>query len=122
MPPGFISGPSDDSGYNSYRNTINYSTRQVEPRKPMMQGMRSGPILETEPIETGRAAWDALTRSCSLLRCSKCRKDCQSFINGLHDVVNVKLGKQMVRPMDFVFLQNAINATYEYAFEDSHRF
>jgi hypothetical protein len=63
-----------------------------------------------EPAESGRRAWSDLERACSNLQCEECRKDCISFINGLHDAINIKLGKPIRAPNDFVYLKEFINA------------
>jgi hypothetical protein len=68
-------------------------------------------ILESsrEPIHSGRKAWRDLESACYNLQCKKCREDCLSFINGLHDAVNIKLGKPMRTPNDFIYLREYIN-------------
>ena len=69
-----------------------------------------------EPAESGRMAWMDLERACYNLHCEECRKDCVSFINGLHDAINIKLGKPMRTPNDFVYLRNFINSMSKNAF------
>jgi hypothetical protein len=66
--------------------------------------------LGSEPIGSGRRAWSELEKACNNLQCEECRTDCISFIYGLHDAINIKLGKPMRTPKDFVYLKNFINA------------
>jgi hypothetical protein len=70
------------------------------------------PIFQStsEPTESGRKTWSELERACDNLECSSCRRDCTSFINGLHDALNIKLGKPMKYPNDFIYLRNFINS------------
>jgi hypothetical protein len=68
------------------------------------------PKHNTEPAESGRRAWRDLERACDNLQCEECRKDCLIFINGLHDAINIKLGKSTRTPNDLVYLKNFINA------------
>lgn len=63
------------------------------------------PEPATEPAESGRRAWIDLERACYNLECEECRKDCLTFINGLHDAINIKLGKSLRTPNDFVYLR-----------------
>jgi hypothetical protein len=62
-----------------------------------------------EPSESGRRAWSALEKACDNLQCEECRNDCLSFISGLHDAVNIKLGKPMKSPNDFNYLRDFVN-------------
>ena len=64
---------------------------------------------DTEPAESGRRAWLDLERACGNLQCGECRKDCLTFINGLHDAINIKLGKSMRFPNDFIYLRDFVN-------------
>lgn len=75
----------------------------------------------SEPAESGRRAWNELERACTNLLCSICRRDCVSFINGLHDAINIKLGKPMRTPNDFVYLRNFINNMNEISSATSKR-
>jgi hypothetical protein len=67
------------------------------------------PEPQKEPSETGRRAWNALEKACDNLRCGECRNDCLRFINGLHDAINIKLGKPIRTPNDFIYLRDFIN-------------
>jgi hypothetical protein len=69
-----------------------------------------------EPAESGRRAWSDLERVCNNLQCDECRKDCLTFINGLHDAINIKLGKSMRTPNDFTYLRDFINEMNRNAF------
>ena len=62
-----------------------------------------------EPSESGRRAWSALEKACDNLQCQECRDDCLRFMNGLHDAINIKLGKPMRTPNDFVYLRGFVN-------------
>jgi len=62
-----------------------------------------------EPAESGRRAWSALEKACDNLQCEECRNDCLLFINGLHDAINIKLGKPMRTPDDFIYLRDFVN-------------
>jgi hypothetical protein len=68
------------------------------------------PESPRESSHTGRRAWRDLETACNNLQCNECRRDCISFVNGLHDAINIKLGKQMKTPNDFIYLRNFINA------------
>jgi hypothetical protein len=65
----------------------------------------------TEPPASGRAAWRAMEDSCRILMCPSCRESCMRLVNGLHDVVNVRLGKPIQRPGDLRFLGAAVAST-----------
>ncbi len=67
------------------------------------------PEPQKEPSESGRRAWNALEKACDNLQCEECRNDCIKFINGLHDAINIKLGKPMRSPTDFVYLKDFVN-------------
>ena len=60
---------------------------------------------QTESTDNGRRAWKDLESSCYNLQCQKCLKDCFAFINGLHDAVNIKLGKPVRTPNNFAYLR-----------------
>jgi hypothetical protein len=74
------------------------------------------PEPQKEPTESGRRAWSALEKACDNLQCEECRNDCLRFINGLHDAINVKLGKPTRTPGDFMYLRDFVNAMSRYAF------
>jgi hypothetical protein len=74
------------------------------------------PEPQREPSESGRRAWSALEKGCENLQCEECRNDCLRFINGLHDAINIKLGKPTRTPSDFIYLREFINAMSRYAF------
>jgi|ERR671916_387955 hypothetical protein len=67
------------------------------------------PEPQKEPSESGRGAWSALEKACDNLQCEECRNDCLSFINGLHDAINIKLGKPMRTPNDFIYLRDFVS-------------
>jgi hypothetical protein len=75
------------------------------------------PEPQKEPSESGRRAWSALEKACDNLQCEECRNDCLRFINGLHDAINIKLGKPTRTPGDFMYLRDFINAMSRYAFQ-----
>jgi hypothetical protein len=70
---------------------------------------------QKEPSESGRRAWKALEKACDNLQCEECRNDCLRFINGLHDAINIKLGKPMRTPTDFIYLRDFLNDMSSYA-------
>lgn len=74
------------------------------------------PEPQKEPSESGRAAWSALENACGNLQCVECRKDCLRFINGLHDAINVKLGKPLRSPNDLMYLTEFVNEMSKHAF------
>ena len=74
------------------------------------------PEPASEPSQSGRRAWRDLERACNNLQCQKCRNDCVTFVHGLHDSINIKLGKPMRTPNDFVYLRDFLNAMSKYAF------
>jgi hypothetical protein len=74
------------------------------------------PEPQKEPTESGRRAWTALENACDNLQCKECRNDCVSFIHGLHDAINIKLGKPMQTPNDFIYLRDFVNAMSRSAF------
>jgi hypothetical protein len=74
------------------------------------------PEPQKEPSESGRSAWIALRKACNNLQCEECRKDCIRFINGLHDAINIKLGKPIRTPNDFIYLRGFINEMSKQAF------
>lgn len=94
------------------RSAVSIPQRTFEPRGQLPENLSP---IQREPTESGRAAWKSLEQSCSLLRCSECRDSCQRFINGLHDMVNVTLGKRMQRTDDFLLLRNTLSAAYDLA-------
>jgi hypothetical protein len=71
-----------------------------------------------ESSESGRRAWSALETACDNLQCEECRNDCLRFINGLHDAINIKLGKPMKTPNDFIYLRDFINEMSKHSFFD----
>jgi hypothetical protein len=71
-----------------------------------------------EPPESGRRAWSHLEKACDNLQCGECRNDCVKFIRGLHDAINIKLGKPMRSPNDFAYLKDFINSMGSYALSD----
>jgi hypothetical protein len=70
-----------------------------------------------EPAESGRRAWIALEKACSNLQCKECRNDCLRFINGLHDAINIKLGKPMRSTSDFIYLRDFVNEMSKHSFQ-----
>jgi hypothetical protein len=74
------------------------------------------PEPQKEPLESGRAAWRALEKACDNLQCEECRKDCLRFINGLHDAINIKLGKPLRSPSDFMYLTEFVSEMNKHAF------
>jgi hypothetical protein len=73
------------------------------------------PEPQKEPSESGRRAWIALENSCNNLQCEECRNDCRRVINGLHDAINIKLGKSMRTPSDFIYLRDFVNEMSKHA-------
>jgi hypothetical protein len=74
------------------------------------------PEPQKEPTESGRRAWSALGNACNNLQCDECRSDCVRFVNGLHDAINIKLGKPVKSPNDFVYLRDFVNEMSKLAF------
>ena len=80
---------------------------------------RSGPMnrLPTQKSDSsvddsGPAAWRALENACNILNCQSCASECRRLINGLHDLVNVKLGRALHRPDDFDFLWREVRQAH----------
>jgi hypothetical protein len=73
------------------------------------------PEPQKEPAMSGQRAWMDLERACNNLQCEACRSDCLSFINGLHDAINIKLGKPVRTPNDLLYLRDFINSMTKHA-------
>lgn len=43
--------------------------------------------------QLGRKAWAQIHGACNILQCSICKNECITLTSGIHDVVNIKLGK-----------------------------
>jgi hypothetical protein len=97
--------------YRGNARPVNLQTMEVSSSKKWKI-----PHPLTEPPESGRRAWMDLEKACYNLYCEECRKDCLSFINGLHDAINIKLGKPMATPNDFIYLRDFINDMSRSAF------
>ncbi|SRR5215203_3447298 len=122
--PGFT---AEDSSFSQFKENYYWSSMKSDVylrqtvASPTMNTWRSNrwkiiPEPLKESSESGRAAWSALENACGILQCEECRNDCLRFINGLHDAVNIKLGKPMRTPNDFMYLRdfiNRISTTYE---------
>jgi hypothetical protein len=105
---------------SSWPSVKNYYYSNLHPlisqtRKLSLSERGKIPEPQREPAESGRMAWMALERACNHLQCEGCRKDCLSFINGLHDAINIKLGKPIRTPNDLVYLRDFINSMSKYA-------
>jgi hypothetical protein len=100
------------SAKNYYRNSHPLISQT---RKLSLSRRGKIPEPQREPSESGRMAWMDLERACNNLQCEGCRKDCLSFINGLHDAINIKLGKPIRTPDDLVYLRDFINSMSKHA-------
>jgi hypothetical protein len=59
----------------------------------------------------GRKVWAKLHNTCNEITCEHCRNECHLGIEGLHDIVNAKLGKPIHKPKSLTHLtNNAIKA------------
>ena len=115
--PCFTAASSIYGSSKSYWSSAkDYSSNSQSINSQMSRVISSEIWKIPEPAESGRRAWIDLERACYNLQCKECRKDCSSFINGLHDAVNIKLGKPMRTPNDFVYLREFINSMSENAF------
>lgn len=112
--PGFTAGSSLFGATRWYRLSAKKYRSNSQPiisqmSKVSLSERWKTPEPPSEPAESGRRAWMDLERACDNLQCQKCRKDCLSFIDGLHDAINIKLGKPMRNPNEFVCLRDFIN-------------
>ena len=107
------------STYYSWPSAKNYRSDShpliSQPRKMSLSERGKIPEPQREPADSGRRTWMDLERACNHLQCEECRKDCLSFINGLHDAINIKLGKPIRTPNDLVYLRDFINSMSKYA-------
>jgi hypothetical protein len=103
--PGFINKASpfprleEDYYWTSMKRNVYFRHNFVSYR--MDKKWRMIPQPQKERSESGIRAWSALRNACDNLQCEECRIDCRMFINGLHDAINIKLGKAMRTPNDF---------------------
>ena len=98
--PKFTAEISLSGSRQEQRNTIPSETTKLSPTRYMWNISEA----QTESTDNGRRAWKDLESSCYNLQCQKCLKDCFAFINGLHDAVNIKLGKPVRTPNNFAYL------------------
>jgi hypothetical protein len=116
--PGFNARSSLFGSNSSYRHLVKkyHSGLQIQTEKVSINERWKIPEAQREPSISGRLAWTYLERACHHLQCEQCRKDCLRFINGLHDAINIKLGKPLRTPNDLVYLSEFINAMTKIAF------
>jgi hypothetical protein len=115
--PGFSASQALYPAVKAYRSSrpprpivVRPEYRRSETARPLMV-----PRDGVEAPGSGRAAWKALEESCEILKCHECRQECRAYVSGLHDLVNLKLGKPMQNRSAFIFLRNALNTVYESA-------
>ncbi len=123
--PGFTAEASSFSGLreiyyyrSSMKNDVYLRQHFASPTMNTWRNNRWNVFPETpkESSESGRRAWSALENACDNLQCEECRNDCLRFINGLHDAINIKLGKPMRTPNDFIYLRDFINEMSKHTF------
>jgi hypothetical protein len=83
-----------------------------------MNRWKTMPEPQKEPSESGRRAWSSIEKACDNLQCEECRNDCLRFMNGLHDAINMKLGKPIRTPNDFIYLRDFINEMSKHTFSE----
>jgi len=66
-------------------------------------------------IRFGRTLWTGLHRLSERWPCRRCRPSLVIWMQGLHDAVNVRLGKRPFRPEAFArFSAGALNGSYHF--------
>ena len=102
----------------SYMFSLKYAKLLVTSQANKVSSYKkwSIPKQHTEPAGSGRAAWMDFEKACNNLQCKDCRKDCMSFVNGLHDAINIELGKSVKTPNDLLYLRDFINEMSKNAF------
>ncbi len=112
--PGFTAKSSIFGSSTHYRNSLKHLSDNIQIVNPCKEWKNHE--SPTELPDSGRRTWMLLERACYNLYCEKCRNDCQRFINGLHDAINIKLGKVMKTPDDFIYLRDFLKEMDKYAF------
>lgn len=118
--PGFTAGASSSTRVKQNYYYWSLMKRDVDIKQNVASNtinrLKTVPEPAKESSESGRRAWSALERACDNLHCEECRNDCRRFINGLHDAINIKLGKPVRTPNDFIYLRDLVNEMSKQAF------
>ena len=61
----------------------------------------------------GAHIWDQLNKTVRKIECDFCRDKGIKLINGMHDSINIHLGKVMKKPKDFNFALNHLLWSHE---------
>jgi len=64
-------------------------------------------------IRFGRTLWATLHDTADRWPCDRCRPELSTWMQGLHDAVNVRLGKRSFRPVAYGrFMSGALEGAY----------